>query len=202
MVGTQMGTTLFDQEVVLDNCLYACWDDESGFTYSPATVDAAFASVSRYFTENSLETSTLIPIPGLQFGVDTPLEIEEGIELDHFTDAEFEACANAGVLSPNFPGHWIIDRSVAVGCRVTLTLKIVRFGAGSDSGLKMPTPAKTRSFGHPSWLAIGDIADDIMACLRLSNSEPIYMSGALIQLKGIRGTSSQYTRAASSSSAT
>ncbi|MCH7837643.1 MAG: hypothetical protein IIC26_03955, partial [Chloroflexi bacterium] len=179
MIGDSMGTSSFDESTLMAHAQDALVIERTPEMNEQAVRDA-IAGLREYVKATERLSHVLIPLPGIKSKL-LPVEIEEGIQIDNFSDDEINACAGTGILQPLFPAMTILTEDECVGIRITFTSPAVRVAPGSqrDTVASEEAVVAPHEFGERSVLRFHDLAEDVLFVMRLVRPEWITSRGAV-----------------------
>ena len=196
MIGTALGSAAFSASGVLNTCVASQLTKDGEFLDNEAAVQARFDEVCRFLVNDTVEASLLIPLTSLQLDADAAgLSIWDGSHIGRLATAEFEACANAGVIIPMFAGTpQIALEHGGFGCRIKVPISVVRTAPGAAPQGAAQTSIGKRRFGELSYTALNEVVDDLLFTLRLSDASKVEAYGVMLVCETFAGTYSTYFR--------
>ena len=174
LVGTSMSGFRLETDYILKSLIHAMIDDEGRLVFTSEKFQSKWEEFGSFFRKSQIVSKTIAPIPNLLIS-SSPLQLNDEIVLDCFTDDEVNRGYQVGVIRPHSIRIPIIYESITVGIRRTTFIpKTIQ----QDNELPALIAAENEgSFGNrpPSR---GDLLiDDILSALRLFKHTQIRTAG-------------------------
>lgn len=190
LIGSTTGASRFDEDTVIAYAFRGAVDENATVCMTRDRVQQNVRLLGEYVRADTRTCTVLVPLPGLT-GSCLPCSLDDGIQIDNFTDAEIDAGASLGIIRPVFPTMPILRTEDCVGARIKISLDAYRRPAEAESGLTIPQAelAQPHRFGDRKHWRYGEIAEDVLFALRLARPEYIGAVGVVLMQPGLAGSS-------------
>ena len=196
MVGTEMRGAAFSADNIIYPCIASQITPEFEFVYDEDRLKVKYAELRRGFSRETIPVTILVPLPGLMVALPGKrFDLSPNIAFGEFSDQDFCACANSGIVNPLSEHFPVIDARNGFGCRVVVDLPAVREPPGTSFGGLPEMNRKNLGFGELVWWAFDEFVEAMLFTLRLAGSVKIVAPGAMLFVDEISGRySSPYRR--------
>jgi hypothetical protein len=182
MIGDESHLKRFDESTVITTVVSSL-NADNGFELDEVMVRHSLQSLRAFLAAKERVGVALVPMPGLSSD-SFPVQIASGVELDRFGDEEVNACADSGILRPQFETHPILQPDECVGARIVFAANAIFSGAEEEipdlARIAQDASSVHHKFGDRSRLRLQETVEDILLVLRLAN--PTYVTTAGIVL--------------------
>lgn len=164
LVGHGMSARRLETDDILKSLVYGMLDDEGRIAFSDERFQSKWRELTDLFVANCLPCKMVAPLPYLVAHA-LPLQLNDELVLDSFTEDEVTRCHQVGVVRPVSERFPLIYGEIAVGIRKTSFLpKLIQRDraqpVSSDNG-------DEGRFGNRPLFRDDLVVDDVLSALRL-----------------------------------